>query len=160
VLLTLRQSAKATGVAPTTISRAIESGRLSGRKNENGSYQIEPSELFRVFLPVAEKLKNDALRKHEETPQTKETRLPENGVLIEKIKGLEALLIAKDETRNTLEKIISDLQEDRDKWREQATQLLLTDQRAKPEPQEEIKPEQTPPQPVKSRLLEKLFGIR
>ncbi|ASF48121.1 hypothetical protein [Methylovulum psychrotolerans] len=155
MFLTLRQAAKATGVAPTTISRAIEGRRLNGRKNENGSYEIEPSELFRVFPPVAEKLKKDALRKHETTLLKKESGQPENSGLIEKIKGLEALLLAKDETRNTLEKVISDLQEDRDKWREQATQLLLTDQRPKPEPQEEKKADQ--PQ---SSLLYKLFGRR
>jgi excisionase family DNA binding protein len=54
-MLTLGQAAKETGVSKPTISKAISKGRLSGTKNEKGEYEIDPSELFRVF-PLASKL--------------------------------------------------------------------------------------------------------
>ena len=53
-MLTLGQAAKETGVSKPTISKAISKGRLSGTKNEKGEYEIDPSELFRVF-PLASK---------------------------------------------------------------------------------------------------------
>jgi hypothetical protein len=48
-MLTLGQAAKETGLSKTAISRAIKSGRLSAIKNEQGEYQIDPAELFRVY---------------------------------------------------------------------------------------------------------------
>src|SRR5438045_1762549 len=46
---TLGQAAKATGVSKMTIQRALKSGRLSGHKDDTGSYRIDPAELHRVF---------------------------------------------------------------------------------------------------------------
>jgi excisionase family DNA binding protein len=53
-MLTLGQAAKETGVSKPTISKAINKGRLSATKNEQGEYQIDPAELFLVF-PLASK---------------------------------------------------------------------------------------------------------
>jgi excisionase family DNA binding protein len=63
-MLTLGQAAKETGLSKPTISKAIKTGRLSAVKAENGEYQIDPAELFRVY-PVASKPKRETL--HEET---------------------------------------------------------------------------------------------
>jgi hypothetical protein len=52
-MLTLGQAAKETGLSKTAISRAIKSGRLSAIKNEQGEYQIDPAELFRVYPVTA-----------------------------------------------------------------------------------------------------------
>lgn len=46
---TLGQAAKATGVSKSTLRRAIESGRLSATRRDDGSYEIDPAELHRVF---------------------------------------------------------------------------------------------------------------
>ncbi|MEY8834818.1 hypothetical protein AB9K29_16880, partial [Phaeobacter italicus] len=35
-----------------TIQRAIKNGKISAAKGDSGSYEIEPSELHRVFPPV------------------------------------------------------------------------------------------------------------
>jgi excisionase family DNA binding protein len=45
---TIGQAADATGKPKSTISRAIKSGRISASKDGN-KYQIDPSELHRVF---------------------------------------------------------------------------------------------------------------
>jgi hypothetical protein len=48
---TLGEAAKATGISKASISRAINSGRISAIKNEGGSFSIEPVELHRVYPP-------------------------------------------------------------------------------------------------------------
>jgi hypothetical protein len=47
--MTLGQAAKAVGKSKSTLTRAIQSGRLSAQRLEDKSYQIDPSELSRVF---------------------------------------------------------------------------------------------------------------
>jgi hypothetical protein len=47
--LSLSQAAKQAGKSKSTIGRAIYSGRLSARKNQDGTFSIDPSELFRAF---------------------------------------------------------------------------------------------------------------
>ena len=51
--LSLGQAAKETGMDKSTISRAIKSGKLSATRKENGGYEIDPAELFRVFAPAS-----------------------------------------------------------------------------------------------------------
>src|SRR3546814_5784631 len=46
---TLGEAAKATGSSKASISRAINSGRISAIKTESGSFSIEPVELHRVY---------------------------------------------------------------------------------------------------------------
>src|SRR3546814_6509357 len=48
---TLGEAAKATGISKASISRAINSGRISAIKTESGSFSIEPVELHRVYPP-------------------------------------------------------------------------------------------------------------
>jgi hypothetical protein len=50
--LTLAQAAEATGVNRSTILRSIKSGKVSGTKDDQGTWFVEPVELFRVFKPV------------------------------------------------------------------------------------------------------------
>jgi excisionase family DNA binding protein len=64
-MLTLGQAAKETGLSKPSISKAIKNGRLSAVKTDNGEYQIDPAELFRVY-PVSSKPKVETLQ--EETP--------------------------------------------------------------------------------------------
>lgn len=46
---TLGTAAKATGKSRTSILRAIEKGKISAEKNVHGEWDIEPSELHRVY---------------------------------------------------------------------------------------------------------------
>lgn len=43
------RAARETGLSKSTISRAIKAGRISAAKQYDGSYLIEPVELFRVY---------------------------------------------------------------------------------------------------------------
>ena len=46
---TLGEAAKATGKDRATISRALKKGKISGVKDVQGQWQIEPAELHRVY---------------------------------------------------------------------------------------------------------------
>lgn len=52
-MLTLGEASKACNITKSGISKAIKSGRISAIKNELGEYEIDPSELFRVYQPKA-----------------------------------------------------------------------------------------------------------
>ena len=47
--LSLNKAAKEAGVAKSTLLQALNSKRMSAEKNEKGHWEIETSELFRVF---------------------------------------------------------------------------------------------------------------
>jgi len=111
---TLGEAARATGKSKTTVQRAISKGKISADKNGNG-YSIDPSELHRVFpLQRVDTVSRD--------PDVNTSRpleaLDNTSVLRVRIEALEALLSREQE-------VISDLREDRDKWRQQATALLV-----------------------------------
>jgi excisionase family DNA binding protein len=52
VLLSATQAAKAVGKSVPTITRAIKSGKISAKRLDGGGYEIDPSELFRVWKAV------------------------------------------------------------------------------------------------------------
>lgn len=119
MVYTLGEAAKATGKSKATISKAIKNGRISARKNETGTFQIDPSELHRVYPPTV-------YSEHEETPVNTHMKADVDG----DIRELQARLEAAHERLSDKDSVISDLREDRDKWRQQAT-ALLADQRPK-----------------------------
>ena len=102
-------AAKVVGKTKSTITKAIASGKLSAIKNDNGAWEIDASELYRVYPPTpletVEIEQNDTLK--------------EMGGNSKEIEALERLLKAAEEQ-------IYDLKADRDEWRKQANQLLLT----------------------------------
>lgn len=119
MVYTLGDAAKATGKSKATISKAIKSGRISATKDETGTFQIDPAELHRVYPPTVSSEQKETPR---ETPDEQE----KSGL----IRELQARLEAAHERLADKEETISDLREDRDKWRQQAT-ALLADQRPK-----------------------------
>lgn len=106
------QAAKATGRSVPTITRAIQSGKLSAEPNGKG-WLIDTSELHRVFPPVKAAYNNISDDIHNNLGH--ETRESPNsyGALQKEIEGLRERLQDK-------ESVISDLRTDRDHWRELA----------------------------------------
>lgn len=113
MVYTLGEAAKATGKSKATISKAIKSGRFSARKDESGTFHIDPSELHRVYPPAVSS-------EHTETPANTSQRADIDGT----IRELQARLEAAHERLSDKETVIADLREDRDRWRQQATALL------------------------------------
>jgi hypothetical protein len=50
--LSAKEAAEAVGMTRQGIIKSIKTGKISASKNENGEWQIEPSELFRVYNSV------------------------------------------------------------------------------------------------------------
>lgn len=109
--LSASQAAKKTGKSVPTITRAIKSGKLSAEKSGSGGYQIEASELFRVFSAVTEHPNVKGNNLGNETPTTPSIETPATHMMKEQIATLEAAL--------------SDAKAERDEWREQAKRLAL-----------------------------------
>ena len=91
---TLGTAARATGKSKSTLSRDIRDGRISAKRMENGSFEIDPSELHRVYAPVpteqAEACSSERLATHES--------YSENRALQAEIQGLrEHLALLKNE---------------------------------------------------------------
>ena len=102
-------AAKAVGKTKSTITKAIASGKLSAVKNDSGAWEIDVAELHRVYPPSPTK-----------TVEIERKDIPiGNTENSKEIEALERLLKAA-ETQ------LEDVKADRDEWRKQANQLLLT----------------------------------
>jgi hypothetical protein len=89
---TLGSAALQTGYAKSSILRAIKAGRLSATRDELGQWQIDASELFRVFPPLAVPGATVAQPKTE-------------------LDAMASMLVAE------LQGVIADMRQDRDHWR-------------------------------------------
>lgn len=158
--LTAGQAAKATGKSIPTIVRAYDSGRLSGEKLPDGKgYLFEPSELFRVFPPIASP-SQDTASLGDETPFETGGLQAELAVLREKLRLLETY---SERERESLVRQVADLRQqvedtrkDRDHWRDTAEASL----RRLPAPAAEQSPAPPPAVAERPSLLARLFGTR
>jgi hypothetical protein len=127
--LTLGQASKLAGVGKTTLTRAINSGRLSAQRQADGSYRIDPAELSRVYeirveTPATVSSAGDAV--HHATPARDPSETPEIAALLA---ALEAEVKALREMLARADRQADDLRQERDGWRSQTetTTRLLTD---------------------------------
>ena len=142
-MFSLSQAAKCAGVSKATIHRAIKSGKLSAIRQDDGSYQIDPAELSRVYEitvggggglvtpetatePVSgrfdETIRNPSRNAASETPAA---------VLQAELVGARQLIDFLKAQVEGLRGDVEDLRGDRDGWRQQAetAQRLLTHSR-------------------------------
>jgi predicted site-specific integrase-resolvase len=134
---TLGQAAQATGKSKMTIQRVIKKGLISANKNDSGEWEIDPSELHRVFPTITESdvSKRIVLRKD----TTNDIRILQQEIEMrdEKIRLIgqqnEREYRQLQDTINDLRLRLDQSEEERRKTQTQLT-ALLTDQRQK-EPQ-------------------------
>ncbi|TDT43643.1 hypothetical protein CLV90_2765 [Maribacter spongiicola] len=112
--LSLGQAAKATGKSKSTISKALNSGKISYVSKDSSGFKIDPAELFRVY-PKNEKRnsKGEPL----ETPKA-------NTETQHKIKVLEVQLEAVNEKVKALEADKEDYKSRLDKESEERWKLF------------------------------------
>jgi hypothetical protein len=111
MILSLLEAARETGKSKSSIWRAAKSGLLSVTKNDAGEYQIETSELFRVF---------DAKRV--------EPRVVTQDAAVHVTHEADdtALRLAISETQiAALHAMVEELKQARDAWQAQAERLAL-----------------------------------
>jgi hypothetical protein len=112
-LLSATQASKAVGKSVPTITRAIKSGKLSAERREGGGYDIEPSELLRVWPAISNGSYATPVMSRNETQN-------ETSALQREV--------------NLLREMLDETKADRDEWKEQAKRvtLLVEDHNAKP----------------------------
>jgi len=119
--LTLNQAAKAVKKSTSTISKYIKDGKLSvSEKTEDGSFRIDPAELYRVF---PEQHKNSKVEQSRIGIQT-----PSNAREVELLEKMNT------QQSNMIDDLQKQLKEERDE-RQKITMMLLEHQ---------IKHEKTP----------------
>ena len=115
---TLGEAAKACGKSKATLSKAIKSGKISAERQVDGSFSIQAAELHRVYPPVSSTPASEQKETLKETPVNTSSERE----LIELRVKLEAA-----------EQRISDLEKDKDDWKQQATRLLALTPQAQPQ---------------------------
>jgi hypothetical protein len=58
---TLGEAAIACGKSKSTISKAIKAGKISAEKNDHGTFEIEASELHRVYPPAPSPIEQNTI---------------------------------------------------------------------------------------------------
>lgn len=121
-MLTLGEAAKEVGKSKTTLTRAINAGRLSAKRLDDGSYQIDPSELFRVYdLATPETVaqpSNGEVRDPAETP--------DNSKVVEMLREqIELIQTERERERRQLTDRIDELNQEREDWKTQASNQTL-----------------------------------
>ena len=129
-MLTLGQAAKTARTSKTTIARAIKAGRLSATRRDDGSYQIDPAELSRVYETVAETVANEESTGHvvrhttpdrdtRETPATPDIELLTRQAALEaELTGLKAMVAELKQSRDQA-------QTHADQWQQQAERATI-----------------------------------
>lgn len=102
-MITLAQAAVMTGMARSSLLRAIKRGALSGTRNTDGTWVIDPAELARAFPMNAQPALQGA---HPD---------PVAAVKLE----------AAQQRIADLERTLSDMRGERDDWKTQAQRLAL-----------------------------------
>ena len=107
-VFTLNQAATEAGISKATVSLAIKKGRLSAHKKEDGSYEIQPAELFRVWPKDVRPNTGKQGKVNNSEP-----RINTGQALVEQA-ILEAKLEASEEKNKLLESQLSDALSERD----------------------------------------------
>jgi hypothetical protein len=162
--LSIKQASEETGKDRETLLRAIQKGTITAKKDNNNSWTIEPSELFRVYERI---LCTQGQNTQDATSVHKINSQPTQGILnnaqgqnnriitqtdIELAQAttvrefLERQIAEQQERIKLLETIVSDLKEDKEVYRNQIK--AITDQR-QPQPA---------PEPVKT-VRKRILGI-
>jgi hypothetical protein len=131
--LTLAEAAQETGLNRSTILRAIKSGKVSGARDPNGTWLVEPAELFRVFAPAeasSQSVPQDAQGEAAELRRRAEAAEASLAELKEKLA----------EMRHLGEQQFADMRAQRDAWQHQAERLTERLSLPKPKPKPKPKP--------------------
>jgi hypothetical protein len=122
-LVGAQRASELTGVSRSTIQRHMKIGRVSYQVSPGGGKQIDVSELERVY----------GLKKAEQPAQAQGAAVTQAEMEAERLR----LRVEMLETRlDIAQEQIEDLKAQRDKWQQQASQVMLSSQHAQREAQE------------------------
>jgi hypothetical protein len=122
-MLSLVEAARKTGL--TTLAKAIRTGRLSARRKEDGSYEIDPAELAQVSsCPAPSAVGAAPGETLKMTVATVRRALPVTDA------ELRCRIIRAEESLIELKSALEDLRSQRDAWQAMAQAKLLPANRA------------------------------
>lgn len=110
----LAEAAKAVGRTKPALLSAIQKGRISAKKNAFGQWEIDPSELHRVYRPISQEAK-DAERSLPELIEEREAKIRELQTRLEATENLKREIQARNE----------ELRRERDDWKQQADEWRM-----------------------------------
>ncbi len=141
--LSIRDAARQAGVSRSSILRAIQSGRMSAPRKDDGGYAIDPAELFRVFEPKpagqGDTTGPGPAGQTGQGAEPAETAGTDDRAALEaQIQALKELVRRLDTDKQDMARRFDqdkeDLKADRDAWKHQAERLLLAAPVAAPPP--------------------------
>jgi chromosome segregation ATPase len=130
--VSISEAARMAGKSRITIHRHIEKGLVSKEIDETGSPVIDVSELERVYGSLRHDTASEGVsREPHATDETSNDSSLLQGEIENLRERLSLVTNERERERQTLRETITDLREDRDRWRAQAERAtrLLTDQR-------------------------------
>lgn len=86
-MYSLKDAAEAVGLGKPAILKAIQKGRISAKKNDFGQWEIDPSELHRVYKPVPNGIRQGNGIERQGTQET----APETIVLKAKLEAMDGI---------------------------------------------------------------------
>lgn len=122
--ISLGQAARLAGRGKTTLTRAIQAGRLSATRRADGGYEIDPAELARVYSIKVEMAVTPETGRatvemvHHEIPDTRLRDTERDPETVARLAALEAEL-------RGLRELLGEVRQSRDDWRAQAERLAL-----------------------------------
>lgn len=154
---TASEAAREVGKSLPTITKAIQSGKLSASGPKGGPYSIEPAELFRVWPRVSSKVEETPQFRPDETLSNPNALRGESDLLEERLRSAQALNERlTDEVRDLRSRLDAEAEERR------RLTALLTYQPEKPSPASVSEPApvlQPQAQPRQRTWWQRLRGI-
>ena len=133
-MYSLKEAAESVGLGKPSILKAIQKGRISAKKNELGQWEIDPSELHRVYKAIGKEPPLTVASERQEIAEVVElrTRLDMTDRLLEQVEG------ERDDLRRRLDEAESARKEAAAETRRLT--LLLTHQPPPPAASETARP--------------------
>src|SRR4051794_6645864 len=129
-MLSLREAADLVGVSKSTILRAVQKGRLSATKTDQGEFKIDPAEVTRVYDKGTASHRGRRTSVHRAAPEDR-TDVVQRGDGVDqptdttRTAALSAENAALSAENRLLRELVERLDRDKDAWKAQAERLAL-----------------------------------
>jgi hypothetical protein len=107
-MYSLKDAAEATGKGKPAILKALQKGRISGKKNEHGEWVIDPAELHRVYPPISGNGNRSVASERQETGKETGSLYREIELLRDHLADKDAQIIDLRSERDHLLKILEE----------------------------------------------------
>jgi len=115
-ILTLGEASKLTGISKPTISNAVTKGRITGKKNKKGVFEIEKSELLRVYPEKKQGEQKPLILSKDMSTQMKEMENKHLQAQVDDLqKRLEKAELREDAANKRLDTVLVQLEDQRPK---------------------------------------------